>query len=199
MELGLWQAWWKRTGARGVRELLLFEWDPIGVGASVRRGEWVADEYDAYVGQVGRLLREGATKQDIAVYLESVEREQMGLVGDIESALPVAEQLLAWYEREMPANRAGAVEVARREAQRIVAGDYDDEPFGVFQAAQRIEHLLTAFDWTDTEFPPPIADFVFGWNVSGPETSDAIRTAARELAEDKSPPGPAHPPRSAQH
>ncbi len=92
-------------------------------------------------------------------------------------------------------NRAAAVRWAREQARRIVQGDYDDEPLGVFNAAQRMDHTLTRFQWLDNDFPAAVADFVFGWNVSGGGTDVAIRQAAAELVADTSPDGPPHPPR----
>ena len=55
----------KRRGGAGVRRLLMEKWDPIGVAGVPE----AADEYDTYVGQVGRRLREGATAEEIAAYL----------------------------------------------------------------------------------------------------------------------------------
>jgi len=44
-----------RRWRRRIREALNKEWDPIGVGQ-----DW-PDEYDAYVGKVAAMLREGAS------------------------------------------------------------------------------------------------------------------------------------------
>jgi hypothetical protein len=92
-------------------------------------------------------------------------------------------------------DRSSAVEWGRAEAARIVDGAYDDEQLGVFNAAQRMENVLTRWTWTTEDFPPAIADFVFGWNVSGPNTDAEIRDAALELTRDRSPNGPPLPPR----
>lgn len=55
VQLAEWHTWWKRDGARELRALLMDHWDPIGV-AEVPEA---ADEYDTYVGHIGRMLREG--------------------------------------------------------------------------------------------------------------------------------------------
>ena len=58
-----------------VHNLLLREWDPIGV-ADVPEAR---DEYSAYDGQVFQLLRAGSSARQVATYLADVEVEQMGL------------------------------------------------------------------------------------------------------------------------
>jgi hypothetical protein len=39
------------------------------------------DEYDDYVGPVGRMLRDGAREDAVAQYLEQVVRKDIGLTG----------------------------------------------------------------------------------------------------------------------
>jgi hypothetical protein len=96
MELADWQMWWKRSGARDLRRILMDEWDPIGV----RGVPEAADEYDTYVGQIGRRLREGAPAEEIAAYLTWVEEEWMG-VGRSAAARSsnnaLAARLRTWY------------------------------------------------------------------------------------------------------
>lgn len=85
---------------------------------------------------------------------------------------------------------------ARAEAERIVSGEADgDFPMGIFTAAQRMEHELTRWQWLEDDFPGALADFVFGWNISGPETEAQILDAARELVADDSGDGPPVAPR----
>ena len=67
--------WWKRRGGAGVRRILMQEWDPIGVDGIPEP----ADEYDTYVGAVGRMLREGATDEELARYLVDIRENRMGL------------------------------------------------------------------------------------------------------------------------
>ena len=66
-----------RRWRQRLRELLNTEWDPIGVGAGPDD-----DEYDAYVGQVAAMLREGADDDALFAYLTWAETEHMGLRGD---------------------------------------------------------------------------------------------------------------------
>ena len=88
--------WWKRSGARELRQLLMEEWDPI----HVRGVPETADEYDAYLPRIVGQLREGATDQDIAAYLTDVEEVQMGLAPSAaarERNQALAGRLRSWY------------------------------------------------------------------------------------------------------
>ena len=100
MELADWHRWWKERGSSGVRRLLMDDWDPIGVAQIPE----AVDEYDAYVGVVGRMLHEGAAAEELESYLRGVREDHMGLgpspsgrEGDSE----VARRLTAWYASEM--------------------------------------------------------------------------------------------------
>jgi hypothetical protein len=57
-----------------IREVLNSEWDPIGGCPE--------DEYDAYVGKVAAMLREGASDADLFKYLHWAETVHMGLPGN---------------------------------------------------------------------------------------------------------------------
>ena len=100
MELADWHRWWKERGGRGVRRLLMAEWDPIGVQ------DWpeAVNEYDSYVGVVGRMLHEGATADEIQQYLRGTREEYIGLgpssEGDVRDR-EVARRLTEWYAAEM--------------------------------------------------------------------------------------------------
>ena len=59
-------------------EILLTEWDPIGVGGIAE----ARDEYHAYLPHVFRLALQGESENKIAEYLLWVETERMGLSGD---------------------------------------------------------------------------------------------------------------------
>jgi len=74
MELAEWHMWWKRSGARELREILMSEWDPIGV-ADIPEAQ---DEYDTYVGQIAERLRKGESGYEIGEYLIWAEG-RMGL------------------------------------------------------------------------------------------------------------------------
>ncbi len=81
MELADWNLWWKRTGERELRQILMDEWDPIGVADFPE----AADEYDSYLGQIARRLREGASADEIAAFLHEVETVTMGLGSSTEA------------------------------------------------------------------------------------------------------------------
>jgi hypothetical protein len=73
-----------------IAKVLLQDWDPIGV-QNVPQAQ---DEYDGYVGGVYRLLASGASANEVAAHLSSIESEGMGLRGAKPSdLLPVAEKL----------------------------------------------------------------------------------------------------------
>jgi hypothetical protein len=102
MELSDWHMWWKRRGGAGLRRLLMDEWDPIGVRAIPE----AADEYDSYVGVVGRMLREGATHDELEAYLTDMRENYMGLGPSAtgrERDSAVADRLLEWFDQEMRA------------------------------------------------------------------------------------------------
>jgi hypothetical protein len=74
-----------------IREILLHEWDPIGV-ADMPEAQ---DEYDGYVGGVYRLLAEAATPSAIAAHLARIEGDRMGLPSSPAARLDVATKLCA--------------------------------------------------------------------------------------------------------
>lgn len=73
-----------------VKEILLHEWDPIGV-ANIPLAD---DEYDNYVPQVCKLLIEKSDFEKISDYLWKVETEQMGLPGNRDNIRIVSHKLL---------------------------------------------------------------------------------------------------------
>jgi len=97
MELEEWHRWWKSTGARELRSLLMKEWDPIGVAGVPE----AYDEYDSYAGPLARRLREGANARDVAEYLAEVETERMGLPNTADQLDEVGVRVLAWYSAAM--------------------------------------------------------------------------------------------------
>jgi hypothetical protein len=104
VQLADWHTWWKRDGARELRALLMEHWDPIGV-ADVSEA---ADEYDTYVGHVGRMLREGKPAGEISGYLRYVRTVLIGLGGwpEMDAREPeVAARITAWYEEAMRGHR----------------------------------------------------------------------------------------------
>jgi hypothetical protein len=74
-----------------IREILLRDWDPIGVREEAR----AQDEYDSYIGGVYRLLASGASPRTIAEHLARLEAEHMGLGAPADELVEVATRLCA--------------------------------------------------------------------------------------------------------
>ena len=75
-----------------VREVLLRDWDPLGVGDNPS----LSDEYDRYVGTACRYLQGGVDDYKLAAYLGQIQEVAMGLTRvDTERDLRVARRLLA--------------------------------------------------------------------------------------------------------
>jgi hypothetical protein len=74
---------------RIIAEILLREWDPIGVSEYPE----AADEYDSYVPHVYELLIHGATAKKVFEYLWSVETHHIGVLGNPTRTEKVAERL----------------------------------------------------------------------------------------------------------
>jgi hypothetical protein len=98
VELSDWHMWWKRRGAKGIRRLLMEEWDPIGVNGV----EEAVDEYDGYLGPIGERLRSGASVEEVASYLTHVREDRMDLgPTGRERDTATAAHLVDWYSGEM--------------------------------------------------------------------------------------------------
>jgi hypothetical protein len=87
------ERWWRERGDRELRELLLREWDPIGID---RIADAQLDEYEHYAGVVVRRLRAGASEEEIAAVLEGF-RTDMGLDPSDDPPLGVARIIREWY------------------------------------------------------------------------------------------------------
>ena len=87
------ERWWRERGDRELRELLLREWDPIGIS---RLADSQLDEYEHYAGQLVRRLRAGASEEEVAAVLEGF-RQDMGLEPSNELPLGVARAIRDWY------------------------------------------------------------------------------------------------------
>lgn len=94
------ERWWRERGERELRELLLREWDPIGIA---KIADEPLDEYEHYAGQIGRRLRAGADVEEIASVLEGF-RSDMGLEPSDELPLGVAERIRDWYRSSTAAS-----------------------------------------------------------------------------------------------
>jgi hypothetical protein len=91
--------WWKYEGASQLREILLADWDPIGVNGIPE----ARDEYDGYLGAVANRLRDGANAREVAEYLADVQSDRMGLPATPEQLDRVAERIVRWYQEASPA------------------------------------------------------------------------------------------------
>jgi hypothetical protein len=75
---------------RAIREILLRNWDPIGI----RDVAEARDEYDTYIpGIYGRLIHR-SPEQELFDHLWQIETEQMGLSGDRTKTQQAARKLL---------------------------------------------------------------------------------------------------------
>ena len=91
--------WWKQRGGRGVRRILMEHWDPIGVSGVPE----ARDEYDGYIGTLGQMLREQATRPQIEAYLQEISVGRMGIEDTTDSSArrhTTVTRLLAWYANE---------------------------------------------------------------------------------------------------
>jgi hypothetical protein len=73
-----------------IRQVLLEDWDPIGV----RDEPNAQDEYDGYVGRIYRVLARGASQLQVAEELATIER-RMSFKTEPGALLPVAAKLKA--------------------------------------------------------------------------------------------------------
>ena len=87
-----WYRWFKHTGREQIRNLLMAEWDPIGVADEPE----ARSEYDAYIGLVADRLRRGEPIEDVAAVLDDAERN-MGLKERPDETRRVAALLGASY------------------------------------------------------------------------------------------------------
>jgi len=72
-----------------VRLILMRDWDPIGINDEPA----AQDEYDSYVAPLLHLLRDGVSSSALSERLLQIETIEMGLPGDRERAVRVADKL----------------------------------------------------------------------------------------------------------
>jgi hypothetical protein len=91
--MGVWSEWWDATGRDELADLLLREWDVIGVTPfeDEARGE-----YNPEALSLGPMLRDGASVDEVAGYLASVA-EGLHATSDRTRDRGVAEKVVAWY------------------------------------------------------------------------------------------------------
>ncbi|MBL8864808.1 MAG: hypothetical protein KF873_18315 [Gemmataceae bacterium] len=79
-----------RTLQAAIREVLLKEWDPIGV-ADIPEA---ADEYDSYIGEIQAILIRREPAYKLVDFLWWAETEHMTLAGNRRRTEQVAERLI---------------------------------------------------------------------------------------------------------
>jgi len=84
-----WREWWRHRGEAELRELLMSEWDPIGVAEFPE----AADEYDNYLGPIASRLSRGTPSADVARYLHVVRTRYMELPENEAEDARVAQRL----------------------------------------------------------------------------------------------------------
>ncbi len=74
-----------------IRDVLLHEWDPIGVSDEPD----AQDEYDSYVGRIQGMLTRHEPRHAIVEHLWNIETHLMGLTGNLRHTEAIADRLLA--------------------------------------------------------------------------------------------------------
>jgi hypothetical protein len=95
------ERWWRTTGFRELRQVLLWRWDPLGVDDCFPATE---DEYDAYARPVAELLAGGADAEAIVDLLAEIEHDVMSVVGGTGRG-PIGEIVVEWYEQSRDSYR----------------------------------------------------------------------------------------------
>lgn len=95
-----WLRWWRKTGERELRCILVTAWDPIGVSEAPEA--W--GEYDDYVPALALRLRDAPDEdpaiEQVVEYLNRVERDSMQTLNKQRerSNRLLADTLVAWHE-----------------------------------------------------------------------------------------------------
>jgi hypothetical protein len=79
--------------ADAIREVLVNDWDPIGVMSDP---DWPRDEYDSYIGQIHSFLERGESAEFLARHLCFIEDKIIGL-----GAPPVETRMVAAQKLKM--------------------------------------------------------------------------------------------------
>ncbi len=75
---------------KNIDAILWFDWDPIGINK-----DEVRNEYYGYLPHVYKLKVEGASKLEIAKYLDEVITERMGMESNMKFNEQIAEKIIA--------------------------------------------------------------------------------------------------------
>jgi hypothetical protein len=73
-----------------IDDILWFDWDPIGINDIAPR-----DEYQSYVPEIFGLIKSKTDKKGIADRLYKLETETMGMTGNMEHCLTIADKILS--------------------------------------------------------------------------------------------------------
>lgn len=73
-----------------IKKALLNEWDPIGI----KEIKEASDEYDAYVGEIHKMLIARRSAREVFDYLWWLETKHMGLAGDAQTTEQFAQRLM---------------------------------------------------------------------------------------------------------
>lgn len=73
-----------------IEDILWYDWDPIGINDMATR-----DEYQSYTPQIFELVKSSTDKTVIAKTLSKIETDNMGLAGNIEKCLKIADKIVA--------------------------------------------------------------------------------------------------------
>jgi hypothetical protein len=89
--------WAHAAGFPQLRQVLLWQWDPIEIADVL---PYTEDEYDTYVRVLLTRLREGAGASDVAAYLLAVEVEAMGgRYSDDAKLSALGEHIVEWHRK----------------------------------------------------------------------------------------------------
>jgi hypothetical protein len=83
-----------RRYQQAIREILLREWDPIGVCDDAN----AQDEYDAYIHEIHGMLIRHEPRHKLVDHLWWIETEHMGLFGNLTRTQTVADRLIVVRE-----------------------------------------------------------------------------------------------------
>ena len=75
---------------RQIDDILWYDWDPIGINDMAPR-----DEYESYTPQIFSLVKSNTDKMVIAKTLSKIETDNIGLAGNIEKCLKIADKIVA--------------------------------------------------------------------------------------------------------
>jgi hypothetical protein len=94
-------SWWDEERQRALADLLLREWDPIGVNTGDPE-DWptIQGEYTPEVPFIADRLDAGASIEQLTALLGRLRRDYIGLWAVPEADRAVAQRIASWYEAE---------------------------------------------------------------------------------------------------